>query len=98
MVKKCASPGMDHFSSLRWPNTSEICVQTRVPTSSVRPLTGWPESVSLASHSTRRTASKAMIAVIAQADNQSDQHLRVHGATPQDSCYWSVTKLYVTGR
>ena len=64
MVRKCATPGTDHFSSLRWPNTSMICVQIRVPTSSVRPVTGWPESVSLASHSTRRTASKAMIAVM----------------------------------
>ena len=63
MVKKCARPGIDHFSSRRWPNTSAICVQIRVPMSSVRPLTGWPDSVSLNSHRTRRTANKATIAV-----------------------------------
>ena len=63
MVKKCASPGMDHFSSLRWPNTSVICVHTRVPMSSVRPVTGWPDMISLNSHSTRRAANSATIAV-----------------------------------
>ena len=64
MVKKCAKPGMDHFSSLRWPSTSEICVHTRVPMSSVRPLTCWPESVSLTSQPTRRRANKPTIAVM----------------------------------
>jgi hypothetical protein len=40
MVKKCATPGMDHFSSRRCPNTSTSSVQIRVPTSLVRPLAG----------------------------------------------------------
>ena len=59
MVKKCASPGIDHFSSLRCPNTSEICAQTRAPTSSVRPLAGWPDVISLKSHQIRRRANPA---------------------------------------
>ncbi len=63
MVRKCATPGTDHFSSLRWPNTSEICAHSRLPTSSVRPVTGCPDMVSLNSQSTRRSASKAMTAV-----------------------------------
>ena len=59
MVKKCANPGMDHFSSLRWPNTSAIWVQILVPMSLVRPLAGWPDMTNLKSHKTRRRAKAA---------------------------------------
>ena len=64
MVKKCAKPGSDHFSSLRCPNTSEICAQIRAPSSSVRPLTGWPDMISLNSQKTRRAANNPTIAVM----------------------------------
>ncbi len=64
MVKKCARPGIDHFSSRRWPKTSATWVQIRVPRSSVRPVAGCPDNVSLASQATRRTANTATIAVM----------------------------------
>ena len=64
MVKKCAKPGSDHFSSRRCPNTSAICVQIRVPSSSVRPLAGWPDMTSLNSQKTRAQANNPTIAVM----------------------------------
>ena len=45
-VKKCATPGTDHCSSLRWPNTSRSWSLARVPMPSRRPGAGWPEPIS----------------------------------------------------
>ncbi len=64
MVKKWARPGIDHLSSRRCPSTSDSSAQIRPPTSSVRPETGWPDRVSLASQPTRRRASNPTIAVM----------------------------------
>ncbi len=87
MVKKCAKPGTDHFSSLRCPNTSETCAQIRAPSSSVRPLTGWPESVSLTSHRTRRTANRAMIAVMPKPTTSLISICVCTEHLPKNSCY-----------
>ena len=45
-VKKCATPGTLHCSSLRCPNTSRSWLLSRVPMSSSRPGAGWPERMS----------------------------------------------------
>ena len=45
-VKKCAAPGTDHCSSLRWPKTSSSWPLARVPMPSSRPGAGWPEVTS----------------------------------------------------
>ncbi len=64
IVKKWARPGIDHFSSRRCPNTSATSVQIRVPMLSVRPVAGWPDSVSFASQPTRLAANNPTIAVM----------------------------------
>lgn len=69
MVKKCAMPGIDQRSNRVWPNTSLIWLPIRSPRWFLRPRSsavGWPELISLVSHSTRLTASTPTIAVMAR--------------------------------
>ena len=49
-TKKCAAPGIDHFSSFFWPKTSITWVATARPSRLVTPTTrsgaGWPLVIS----------------------------------------------------
>ena len=67
IVKKCARPGIDHFSSRVCPNTSVICVVMRVPRWSLRPcssLVFWPDRIRFVSQRTRFAANTSTTAVI----------------------------------
>ena len=67
IVKKCARPGIDHFSSRVCPKTSLIWVVMRVPRSSLRPcssLVFWPDRIRFVSQRTRRAAKTSTTAVI----------------------------------
>ena len=60
-----------------------ICVQIRVPMLSVRPLTGWPDKREFEQPTDPAEGEQADDRRHAQAHYQSDQRLRVHGASPQ---------------
>ena len=59
-TKKCAAPGTDHFSSLRWAKTSTtwllIAAPSRLVTFSTRSGAGWPLVMSRNRKNTRRPA------------------------------------------
>ena len=64
-VKKCARPGTDHFSSLRWPKTSAASARSRAG-AVLRPGAAAPERISRDSHQTRRPATANASTVISR--------------------------------
>ena len=86
IVKKCAMPGIDHFSSRVWPKTSLIWFVIRSPRWSLRPRSspvGWPELISLVSHSTRLAANTATMAVIGSPTTSLISVCVLHGVPPR---------------
>ncbi len=66
-VAACAAPGIDHWSSLRWPITSVACVSRSRPrwarAASIRSGAGCPLSASDLSHHSRRPATASAATV-----------------------------------
>ena len=73
-VKKCASPGTDHRSSLRWPNTSTNCALIRSFSCCkpvVRRLSGLDERVEPVGAAARHRQGENCHR---QSDDESDNH------------------------
>src|ERR1035437_7768098 len=89
----CATPGTVHFSSLRWPSTSNASAWTRLGASSNLPTAGLPEPANRNRNDRRLPAKNRIRTVIATPttarSNMCEVMARVYGranpASPQDA-------------
>src|SRR5664280_207983 len=91
-AKTCATPGTVHFSSLRWPSTSNASACTRLGASSNLPTAGLPERANRIRNHSRLPAKNRIKTVIATPtaarSNICEVMARVYGEanspSPQD--------------